>query len=395
MKKITALLLILGLAACGKPVDRPAVAKKGELAPQIALEKIVKGDLKPMKGWEDLKGKAVVLEFWGPGCEPCVDNIPHLNDLAEKFKDKPVVFISAARDSEADIKKFLETHAMGGSVAAEAADAFKKFRVFGIPHTVLIDKDSRVAAFSYPSRVTEAVIEDLLAGKPLQGDKPMAEEETAGDAKAVSYFSLGTPGSELNLSFGGSDFSADGMTLSYILEKAMRDTHGVEYFEVPEDLKNRKFKLTARVAPVQGADDGQRLRDLIVAGLNGALPVKISVQSRKKTVYLLKKNGALKPALALSSRKGGGSKTGRGSVEMTAGSMADLADEIEGWVGAPVLDETGLNGRYDYALEVKDLTPKAVSAALTEKFGLKLAEAKREVEITEVRLPAAGGVNIR
>jgi len=385
MKKITALIVILGLAACAKPAARPATAKKGELAPQIALEKVVKGDLKAVKSWDDLKGKAVVLEFWGPGCEPCVENIPHLNDLAEKFKDKPVVFISVARDGEGAVRKFLETHDMKGNVAAEAGDAFKKFRVFGIPHTVLIDKDSRVAAFSYPDRVNEAVLNDLLAGKALKGDKPMAEETPESDGKALAFFSIGPAGTEPRLSFGGCEYEADGMTLSYILETALSDLHGIEYNEVTEDLKNSKLKVIAKVSSVQGQEDGLRLRELFISGINGALPVKVSVERKKMKVYLLKKNGALKPALALSPLKGGGRKTGPGMVDAKAGSMIALADEVEGWLGAPVLDDTGLTGRYDYMLEVKDLTPKAVSAALDEKFGLKLVEARREVDIAEVK----------
>ncbi|OGR40815.1 MAG: hypothetical protein A2X35_09980 [Elusimicrobia bacterium GWA2_61_42] len=390
MKKFVILSLTLALAACGKPAERPGTPKLGELAPQVTVQKITKGDLKEMKGWEDFKGKAVVLEFWGPGCAPCVENIPRLNGLAEKFKDKPVVFLSLAREREAEVLEFLKTHDMKGNVAAEAGAAFKTFRVFGIPHTVLIDKSGRVAAFSYPSRVTEAVLEDLLAGKKLKGDDEPAQEDTAReDSGALALFSAGAAGDKPKMKYSDSDFEVDGMELSSILETALRDTHGVEYVDVPESLKSRKLKITARVAHVHGLEDGPRLRELFISGINGALPLKVSVTRKNKKVYLLKKNGTLKPALALSTVKGGGRQSNHGaggaSLNARAGDMEMLAGELEEWIGAPVLDETGLDGRYDFKLEVKDLTPKAVNAALTETLGLKLVEGRREIEITEVK----------
>lgn len=33
----------------------------------------------------DLRGKAVILDFWATYCPPCVDEIPHLNELQAKY----------------------------------------------------------------------------------------------------------------------------------------------------------------------------------------------------------------------------------------------------------------------------------------------------------------------
>ena len=35
----------------------------------------------------DLAGKAVVLDFWATYCDPCRDEIPHLNELQTKYAD--------------------------------------------------------------------------------------------------------------------------------------------------------------------------------------------------------------------------------------------------------------------------------------------------------------------
>src|SRR5690606_14634663 len=39
----------------------------------------------------ELKGKAVILDFWATYCPPCIEEIPHLKDLQAKYGDDLVV----------------------------------------------------------------------------------------------------------------------------------------------------------------------------------------------------------------------------------------------------------------------------------------------------------------
>ena len=57
--------------------------------------------------FNDLKGKVVVLNFWFTTCEPCMAEIPKLNSLVEKYKDK-VHFISITFDAKANVSSFLK-----------------------------------------------------------------------------------------------------------------------------------------------------------------------------------------------------------------------------------------------------------------------------------------------
>ncbi|MFN2511843.1 MAG: TlpA family protein disulfide reductase [Pyrinomonadaceae bacterium] len=70
----------------------PAI-KIGDTAPEIKFEKLLQAPPGADTAATNLKGKVVVLEFWATWCLPCVPAIQHLNDVAEKFKDKPVQFI--------------------------------------------------------------------------------------------------------------------------------------------------------------------------------------------------------------------------------------------------------------------------------------------------------------
>src|SRR5687768_13509035 len=58
--------------------------KVGSPAPALKVVKWVKG--KPIKNFE--KGKVYVVEFWATWCGPCKDSIPHITEMAKKYKGK-------------------------------------------------------------------------------------------------------------------------------------------------------------------------------------------------------------------------------------------------------------------------------------------------------------------
>jgi bla regulator protein BlaR1 len=63
--------------------------------------------------------------------------------------------------------------------------------------------------------------------------------------------------------------------------------------------------------------------------------------------------------------------------------MKDLARTLSSIVGRPVLDQTGLTGRYDFSLKVTQ-TPNKLSAALREQLGLQLEATTAPVNVIVV-----------
>ena len=81
-------------------------------APPLRLTKLLQAPPNVSADWPELKGKLVVLEFWATWCTPCVDQIPHLNEMASELANQPVVFISITDDEEMQLNEFLKRTAL-------------------------------------------------------------------------------------------------------------------------------------------------------------------------------------------------------------------------------------------------------------------------------------------
>lgn len=94
---------------------------------------------------DGLQGKVVLIDFWATWCGPCLEALPHIQEIARKFQGQPLVILSVSLDEdEAKWKNFVAKHNMtwyqyrdGGFHGPLAT----LFAVNAIPHTFTIDPD--------------------------------------------------------------------------------------------------------------------------------------------------------------------------------------------------------------------------------------------------------------
>jgi uncharacterized protein (TIGR03067 family) len=164
---------------------------KGKPAPELVGVVGWKGQ--PVK-LADLKGKIVLLEYWGYWCGPCVHSMPVLLELHETFKDKGLAIIGVHLDIDGevdtaakldeklvDIRKklwqdrdlpFPVALASGRRVEDGKGDALRggpalQYGIPAYPTTVLIGRDGKVAG-TFGARDAKAAVqkmEQLLAEK--------------------------------------------------------------------------------------------------------------------------------------------------------------------------------------------------------------------------------------
>jgi thiol-disulfide isomerase/thioredoxin len=79
-------------------------AKVNSVAPDINSLSLKTGDEFHLKA---MRGKYVIVNFWGTWCGPCIKEIPFLKLLHQKYATKGVEILSIAYDQKADYEKLL------------------------------------------------------------------------------------------------------------------------------------------------------------------------------------------------------------------------------------------------------------------------------------------------
>jgi uncharacterized protein (TIGR03435 family) len=379
MKRFTLMVFVLALAGCfGQPQERPRLAKKGLPAPAIGLKKLIGAPAAELKGWEELKGKVVVLDFWATWCEACVDGLPALNLLAERFHGQPVVFIHITDEAEPDVRRFLETRRIAGWVAPEAgAEVFKAFRVYGRPHTVLIDKAGTVASFPHPGDLNAESLMSLLAGQP--GPEPAAPVAlSTGLALAEFYISKSAAHSG-TAQYGPASLTASSMPLEYALEWLYGRIDRFDIKPGAEAAMASSYDIRLRL-PV--AREAQK-KEFFLKGLESALGLKVNKAEREADVYVLKKASG-GPINVRVRRDYGGTEVHGTVLEVKGGSFSAVSSRLKEILRQPVLDETGAAGPYEYSFELESSDPKIIDGQLRGQLGLKLERLRRKITVVEI-----------
>lgn len=102
---------------------------------------------------EFFKGKTVVMNFWFVACKPCVEEMPALNRIYDKYRSDSVVFVAITFDDEAKIKNFLQSNHFSFSIASLTQQEIAKYKqVMFYPLTLIMDEQTtiRFALFGRP-----------------------------------------------------------------------------------------------------------------------------------------------------------------------------------------------------------------------------------------------------
>jgi peroxiredoxin len=116
-------------------------------------------------------GKVIVINFWATWCGPCTTETPQLDSVYRANKAKAVQFIGVdTKDNRDSATAFIHDNDITFPIVfdeqGETAVRLGKIPALGLPFTVLIDKQQRVAAV-YLSKLTpkdlQPVLDKLLA----------------------------------------------------------------------------------------------------------------------------------------------------------------------------------------------------------------------------------------
>jgi cytochrome c biogenesis protein CcmG/thiol:disulfide interchange protein DsbE len=94
----------------------------------------------------DLRGQIVVLNFWATWCPPCVEEMPSLEQLQERYKGKGVVVLGVSiDDDDGAYHQFLKDHKVDFlTVRDQTKHSSVLYGTFKYPETYIIDRNGIV-----------------------------------------------------------------------------------------------------------------------------------------------------------------------------------------------------------------------------------------------------------
>jgi cytochrome c biogenesis protein CcmG/thiol:disulfide interchange protein DsbE len=135
---------ILLLALCALIVDsmREKVVEAGDRAPGFSVvtdagKKITRSEF---------GGKLLVLNFWATWCPPCIEEMPSLIALNEKFAGQGLVVVGVSVDrDEQKYRQFLKRAGVKFETARDPeANISASYGTYKYPETYIIDREGKV-----------------------------------------------------------------------------------------------------------------------------------------------------------------------------------------------------------------------------------------------------------
>jgi thiol-disulfide isomerase/thioredoxin len=133
------------------------ILKVGTKAPALVLDKWVKPDKAV-----NLTHKPLIIDFWATWCAPCLETIPHLNELTTNYQSE-INFLAITTDSYETTVKFLKKVSITANVVLDKNKATNKaFNIQFLPTTILIDKDGIIQWYGSPQNLNKEAIDEFL-----------------------------------------------------------------------------------------------------------------------------------------------------------------------------------------------------------------------------------------
>jgi peroxiredoxin len=116
------------------------------------------------------RGKPVLINFWATWCAPCREEMPAMERLYLKHRERGFVLLAVSVDSDASlVKPFLEKLKLTFPVTLDAKmDLANSYGVRALPASFLIDRNGYLAALAlgpraWDNRAAHALVEGMLA----------------------------------------------------------------------------------------------------------------------------------------------------------------------------------------------------------------------------------------
>ncbi|MFY9905054.1 MAG: TlpA disulfide reductase family protein [Terriglobales bacterium] len=116
------------------------------------------------KTWtfSELRGKVVLVNFWGTWCPPCRKEMPDLETLYQRFGPKGLVVLGISDEEAAKVEPFIREHKVSFPILLDPGRKVNEmFVVEGIPKSFVYDREGKLVSQSIDMRTQKQFLEML------------------------------------------------------------------------------------------------------------------------------------------------------------------------------------------------------------------------------------------
>jgi peroxiredoxin len=116
------------------------------------------------KPWtlKNLTGKVVLVNFWATWCPPCRKEMPDLETMYQRFRERGLVILAITDEDASKVKPFIEERKFSYPILLDPGRKVSEtFRVEGIPKSFLYDRNGRLVAQAIDMRTQRQFLEML------------------------------------------------------------------------------------------------------------------------------------------------------------------------------------------------------------------------------------------
>ncbi|MET1031806.1 thiol-disulfide oxidoreductase ResA [Domibacillus tundrae] len=113
----------------------------GEKAPDFVLTDL-NGETHQLSDYE---GKGVFLNFWGTWCEPCKEEMPHMEKLAKEYEGQVEILAVNVGESNFQVNNFAKQYGLTFPIAIDSGkEVMDTYGVDPLPTTFMIKPDGTI-----------------------------------------------------------------------------------------------------------------------------------------------------------------------------------------------------------------------------------------------------------
>ena len=139
------------------PPLRNALAKLDDVDRQRAIADFALRDLNG-KEWKlsSLRGAVVLVNFWATWCPPCRKEMPDLESLYARFRDKGFIVLAISDENAAKVTPFVKQQNVSYPILLDQGrQVGRSFIVGGIPKSFVFNREGKLVATAIDMRTKE------------------------------------------------------------------------------------------------------------------------------------------------------------------------------------------------------------------------------------------------